>query len=86
MNVGTNDATFTISYAGVAGSTTSPTLHANEKYEIFQLSDPTLASVPTNWSASATITTSGEPMVCVVNESSSVRPGDQLYSYSGVIP
>jgi hypothetical protein len=86
QNVGTAATTFTISYAGVAGSTTSPSLLPGAKAEIYQPSDPILAAVPANWSSSATIISSGQPLVCVVNESSGTVAGDQLYSFNGVAP
>ncbi len=86
QNVGIAATTFTISYAGVAGSTTSPSINPGGKYEIYQPSDSILAAVPTNWSSSATIISSGQPLVCVINESSGSIAGDQLYSFNGVAP
>lgn len=86
QNVGSANTTFTISYAGVTGSTTSPLIAPGGKYEIYQPSDGTLASVPTNFSTSATVISSGQPLVCVVNESSGTISGDQLYAFNGVTP
>jgi hypothetical protein len=88
QNVGTNAATMSIAYAGIAGTTTSPSIDVNKTHLFYQPADPLLASYSTNWISSATITSS-EPIVCVVNQDQNEAPEvdqimDQLYAYNGI--
>ena len=89
QNVGTAAATQTIAYAGVTGTTTSPSIPVGGNHLFYQPGDPILATVPNNWISSATVT-SAQDIVCVVNQD--VKPElaaniqDSLYSYNGVAP
>lgn len=93
QNIGSSATTMSISYAGVTGSTTSPSIDVGKTHLFYQPTDPILSAVGTgavgsDWISSATIT-AGEDIVCVVNEDqnegaleSTVM--DQLYSYNGI--
>jgi hypothetical protein len=87
QNVGGAAATITIAYAGVTGTTTSPTIQPGKTHLFYQPSDPLLAAVAPNWLSSAVITSSSD-IVCVINQD--VLPElagniqDSLYSYNGV--
>jgi hypothetical protein len=90
QNVGTSAATMTIAYAGVTGTTTSPSIQPGRTHLFYQPNDPALGSVPINFITSATIT-SAQPMVCVVNQDQNmgtlaVTNMDQLYAYNGIAP
>ncbi|HID64257.1 MAG TPA: hypothetical protein EYP49_16180 [Anaerolineae bacterium] len=85
QNIGTADATMAISYGGIAGTTTSPSVPMNGIYMFYQPTDPLLTD---NFIGSATIT-SAENIVCVVNEDMNEPPErdqimDQLYAYNGI--
>lgn len=89
QNVGAAATTMTIEYAGIATTTTSPSIAAGATHQFYQPGDPALGSVPPNWISSATITTGGE-IVCVVNQDHipalATQVKDQLYSYEGIAP
>ena len=92
QNVGASSATMTITYKGpgVGAPTTSPAVAAGKTWEFYQLTDPSLASVPLNWKGSAVVS-SAQPIVCVVNENQNLAPEinqskDMLYTYEGVSP
>lgn len=85
QNLGTAAATMTIEYAGIAGSTTSPSIPVNSTHMFYQ---PAETSLSDGWIGSATIT-SAEPIVCVVNEDMNEPPEgtqfmDMLYAYNGI--
>lgn len=85
QNVGTAAATMSISYGGISGSTTSPSVPVNGIHMFYQPTDPLLAN---NWIGSATITSS-QPIVCIINEDMNEPPErdqimDQLYAYNGI--
>jgi hypothetical protein len=85
QNVGTAAATMAIEYAGIAGSTTSPSIPVNGIHLFYQ---PSEVSLSDGWIGSATIT-SAEPIVCIVNEDMNEPPEstqfmDQLYAYNGI--
>lgn len=90
QNVGGAATTMTISYAGVAGTTTSPSISAGATHLFYQPTDPALAAIVNNWISSATIT-AAQPIVCVANQDINEGTGavtvmDQLYSYNGIAP
>jgi len=75
----------TIAYAGIAGSTTSPSIGVGDTHLFYQ---PGESSLSDDWIGSATITSS-EDIVCVVNEDMNEPPKqtdimDQLYAYNGI--
>ncbi len=82
-------ATMTIEYAGIAATTTSPSVATGAIHQFYQPGDPVLAGVAPNWISSATITSAGE-IVCVVNQDHipalATNIVDQLYSYEGIAP
>jgi len=85
QNVGTAATTMSISYGGVSGTTTSPSVPVNGIYMFYQPTDTLLSD---GWIGSATITSS-QPIVCVVNEDMNEPPDrdqmkDMLYAYNGV--
>jgi hypothetical protein len=86
QNIGSGATTMSISYAGVTGSTTSPSIGVGDTHLFYQPTDPLLTA--DDWISSATITAS-QDIVCVVNEDmnegaleSTVM--DQLYAYNGI--
>lgn len=92
QNVGGAATTMTITYKGpgVGAPTTSPSIPAGGAHEFYQLTDPSLGSVPLNWKGSAVVSAS-QPIVCVVNENQNLVPEinqskDMLYTYEGVSP
>jgi hypothetical protein len=90
QNVGTAASTMTIAYAGITGTTTSPSIQPGSTHLFYQPTDAALGSVPINFISSATIT-SAQPMVCVVNQDQNmgtlaVTNMDQLYAYNGIAP
>lgn len=85
QNIGTAAATMSISYGGIAGTTTSPSIAVNGIYLFYQPTDPLLSN---GFLGSATIT-SAQKIVCVVNEDMNEPPEndqvmDQLYTYNGI--
>ena len=87
QNVGSAPATLALSYAGIAGSQTTPSVPVGGTYMFYQPADSLLAS-QTGWIGSATIT-SAQNIVCVVNEDMNEVPDvnmskDMLYSYDGI--
>ena len=86
QNIGTAAATMSISYGGIAGTTTSPaTVPVNGIYMFYQPGDPLLSD---NFIGSATVT-SAENIVCIVNEDMNEMPErdqimDQLFAYNGI--
>jgi hypothetical protein len=90
QNVGAADTVLTITYAGITGSTASPSIGTGETALFYQPADPLLATAPADWISSATITSSGSDFVCVVNQDTIPADAetvqDQLYSYNGIIP
>lgn len=89
QNIGGAAATMSIAYAGVTGTTTSPSIAPGQVHQFYQPTDPLLATKTVNWISSATVTSAGT-IICVVNQdnvpalASSVW--DQLYSYEGIAP
>lgn len=88
QNVGTGPTDITITYAG--GQTkTFNNVPANGTINIVELAGAG-SVLPDNSSVAATITSSGEPIVTVVQENSNVRynatPGDYLLAYTCVAP
>jgi hypothetical protein len=85
QNIGTSATTMSISYGGISGSTTSPSIAVNATALFYQPGDPLLSD---GFIGSATITAS-EDIVCVVNEDMNEEPQasqimDQLYAYNGI--
>jgi hypothetical protein len=86
QNVGTAAAKMRIQYAGIAGTTESPTsIPPGGTYMFYQPIDTLLSD---NWIGSATISCD-EPIVCVVNEDKNEPPErdqvmDMLYAYNGI--
>ena len=85
QNIGSNPTTMSIVYAGISGSTTSPSINVGGTHLFYQ---PDESSLPNDWIGSATITAS-EDIVCVVNEDMNEPPKqydimDQLYAYNGI--
>lgn len=85
QNVGTAAATMSITYGGIAGSTTSPSIPVNGIHMFYQPADPLLTD---KWIGSATVTSS-QPIVCIINEDMNEPPErdqimDQLYAYNGI--
>lgn len=89
QNIGTAANTMTIAYAGITGTTVSPSIAPGQVHQFYQPNDPLLASVPVNWISSATVT-SGGTIICVVNQDNvpalATTVWDQLYSYEGIAP
>lgn len=90
QNVGAAATTMTIEYAGIATTTTSPSIAVGGTHLFYQPTDPALATVAPNYISSATIT-AGDSIVCVVNQDINEGSGattvmDQLYSYEGIAP
>jgi len=88
QNLGSSSTTMTIAYAGVSGTTVSPSIAVGDTHLFLQQNDPILSSVAPNWISSATITAS-EDIVCVVNEDMNEAPKntevmDMLYAYNGI--
>lgn len=86
QNLGTTSTVMSISYSGIGGSTSSPSIVAGGTHMFYQPSDPLLTT--DNWIGSATVT-SVQPIVCVVNEDKNEAPEvnqvmDMLYAYEGV--
>jgi len=85
QNIGSAAATMSISYGGIAGTTTSPSIPVNGTHMFYQLTDTLLTD---NFIGSATVT-SAENIVCIVNEDQNEPPErdqimDQLYAYNGI--
>ncbi|HEY76439.1 MAG TPA: hypothetical protein G4O00_09705 [Thermoflexia bacterium] len=85
QNIGTASATMSISYGGISGTTTSPSIPVNGIHLFYQPADSLLSD---GFIGSATIT-STQPIVCVVNEDMNEAPErdqimDQLYAYNGI--
>ena len=85
QNIGASSTMMTISYSGIAGSTSSPSIAPGGTHLFYQPSESSLAN---NWIGSATITAS-QDIVCVVNQDMNEPPErdqlmDQLYAYEGI--
>lgn len=85
QNLGTAPTVMTISYGGISGTNSSPSIPPDGTYMFYQPADPLL---PDGWIGSATIT-ADQPIVCVVNEDQNEPPKvdqvmDQLYAYEGI--
>jgi hypothetical protein len=89
QNIGGAATTMTIEYAGIATTTTSPSIAAGQVHQFYQPNDPALAGVAPNWISSATVTAGGT-IICVVNQDNIPSLAgvvhDQLYSYEGIAP
>ncbi len=87
MNMGNVNTNVTITYKilGNAGvfQTTKTGIAAGRLVNFYTPTDTALVSpVTTNKKISAIVTSSGQPVNCIVNESHSTNPGDVLYSYN----
>jgi hypothetical protein len=85
QNIGTASATMTIRYGGVAGSVVSGSIPVGSTHQFYQ---PTDSLISNGFIGSATIT-SGQPLVCIVNEDANESPqGTQMkdfqYSYDAI--
>jgi hypothetical protein len=85
QNIGTASTVMSISYGGISGTTSSPSIPINGTHMFYQ---PTESLLPDGFNGSATIT-AGQPIVCVVNEDQNEAPEvnqvmDKLYAYEGV--
>lgn len=85
QNLGTASTVMSISYGGISGTTSSPSIAPEGTHMFYQPDDPLLTD---NWIGSATITAT-QPIVCVVNEDQNELPErdqvmDQLYAYEGI--
>jgi hypothetical protein len=89
QNVGSAATTMTLTYGGVAGTNTSPSIAQGQSHLFYQPAD---SLIPDGFIGSATITSSGSvPIVCVVNEDQNEgilasTAMDQLYAYDAVAP
>jgi hypothetical protein len=88
QNVGTANTALSISYSGTAiNKVVAPALAPNAVYQIYQPSD---AQLPNNYNGSATIVSSTQPVVCVVNQDQNEAPystqvKDVFASYVGIV-
>jgi hypothetical protein len=85
QNIGASATTMTIAYAGVTGTTTSPSIAVGGTHLFYQ---PGESQLNDDWIGSATIT-ANQDVVCVVNEDMNEPPKqtdimDQLYAYNGI--
>ncbi len=85
QNLGTASTIMTISYGGITGTNSSPSIDPGKTHMFYQPTDHLLSD---GWIGSATIT-AGQPIVCVVNEDQNEPPWrdqmmDQLYAYEGI--
>jgi hypothetical protein len=86
QNIGAGATNVSISYAGVSGSTPYTGVASGASVLLYQPSDTLLGD---GFIGSATITSSAEDIVCVVNEDMNEPPQsgqvfDQLYAYNGI--
>jgi hypothetical protein len=86
QNVGASSTNMTIAYSGVGPTTTASGVAVNQTALFYQ---PGAAQLSNGYLGSATITSSGQPIVCVVNEDENEAPNlsivmDQLYAYEGI--
>ncbi len=86
QNIGGGSTNVSISYAGVAGTTDYPNVGAGESVLLYQPSDTLIGD---GFIGSATITSSAQDIVCVVNEDQNEPPQsgqvfDQLFAYNGI--
>ncbi len=86
QNIGTGPTDMTISYGGIAGTTSITGVAAGNTALFLQQLDPLLSN---NWIGSATVTSTIEDIVCVINEDKNELPYsaqvmDQLYAYNGI--
>lgn len=89
MNVGSGSTNVTITYSIVGDptpySTTKSSIAAGTNAQFYTVADPALAAVVTkNKKISATVTSTGQNVNCIVNESHRTLPGDTLYSYNAI--
>jgi hypothetical protein len=85
QNVGAAAATMTLSYGGVAGSNTSPSIGVGKTHLFLQQTDGLIGD---SFIGSATVT-SAQDIVCIVNEdmnegAEALQTMDQLYAYNGI--
>lgn len=86
QNIGSGPTNISISYAGISGTTDFTNVAAGASQLLYQPTDSLLSD---NFIGSATITSSAEDIVCVVNEDQNEAPQasqvmDQLYAYNGI--
>lgn len=88
QNLGNAATNITITYAGVAGSTTRSNVLPGGVAQFYTLQDPLLIPYTVNWIGSATVTSTASNIGCIVNEgtvsSLNTTYYDQLYSYNGI--
>lgn len=87
MNVGGASTDITITYTILGNpttySTTKTNIAAGTNAQFYTPADPALVGVATtNKKISAIVTSTGEPINCIVNESHMTLTGDSLYSYN----
>jgi hypothetical protein len=90
QNIGSGSTDISIAYAGISGTTDFNNVAAGASQLLYQPSDPLLDDdFDDDFIGSATITSTSEDIVCVVNEDmnegeEAAQVMDQLYAYNGI--
>ncbi|MBI5878470.1 MAG: hypothetical protein HZB53_12545 [Chloroflexi bacterium] len=86
QNVGNAPTDMTIAFAGIATTSSASAVPSGGNALFYQ---PNQVQLGNGYNGSATITSTGQPIVCVINEDQNEAPDstqskDQLYAYEGI--